>query len=163
MRCLTISECDEWRDTWSRRHQWKCQITGVTPLDRLPWFSTALVAQLMPFDHALLIIDKVIFGDDPPAIESLRVAIGEGRRIYKAPGHLFENDHEGVRAALEAALSEWVDFHVIFSPPRHALVADHASTQRFSPSRRARSRRSGGCLKKATCGYQRGLQKPRSC
>jgi hypothetical protein len=79
----------------------------------------------MPFDQALLIIDKVIFGDDPPAIESPRVANGERRRIDDAPGHLFENDHEGVRGALEAALSEWVDFRVLFSPPRHALVADH--------------------------------------
>jgi hypothetical protein len=79
----------------------------------------------MPFDHALLIIDKVIFGDDPPAIESLRLAAGEGRRIHEAPGQLFENDPEGVRAALEAALSEWVDFRLIFSPPRHALLADH--------------------------------------
>ena len=125
MRCLSPEECSQWRDASSRRRHWKRQLTCETPLDRLAWFSAALVDHLAPFDECLLIIDKLVFGEDPPALKSIRLAIGESRTIHKAPGHWFGADPAGLREALEAALSEWVDFSVLLSPSRHALRADH--------------------------------------
>jgi hypothetical protein len=80
--------------------------------------------QLQPFDRALLIIDQVVF-DVPPELEKLRRLAGEQRPVHEAPGHAFENDSEGFRAALEAALSGWIDLRALFSPSKHALRADH--------------------------------------
>ena len=52
MRCLTVDECQRWRSEHCRRLEWKHQTTCITPLKRLPWYSTVLVEQLQPFDHA---------------------------------------------------------------------------------------------------------------
>lgn len=124
MRCLTIDECPQWRDEHCRRHEWKRQTTCITPLKRLPWYTTALVGQLAPFQHALLIIDQVVF-DVPPELEKLRREAGEVRPVYEAPGHAFENETDDFRAALEAAPSGWTDLRALFSPSMHALWADH--------------------------------------
>jgi hypothetical protein len=124
MRCLTLDECEQWWSEHCRRREWKHQTTCVTPLKRLPWYSAALVDQLRPFDHALLIIDQVVF-DVPPELDALRLAAGEQRPVHEAPGHAFENDSEGFRAALEAALSGWIDLRALFSPSANALWADH--------------------------------------
>jgi hypothetical protein len=125
MQCLTVSESNAWRSAHSRRRQWKRQITAQTPLDRLAWFSATLVERLTPFDQALLIVDRFVFESDPEALRDVRNAAGERRAVHDAPGHLFRADPRGLTAALEAALSEWVDFRVLFSPPDHALLADH--------------------------------------
>ena len=132
MRCLTKDECDVWRDQCSRRRRWKRQTTCVTPLDRLTWFAAALVEQLVPFDHGLLIVDQVVMSG-APELDALRLTAGERRPIAEAPGHLFENDPAALRAALEAALSGWPDLRVLFSPPRHALSADHDEYTTFFP------------------------------
>jgi hypothetical protein len=124
VRCLTVDECQTWRNQLSRRRRWTRQTTCVTPLDRLPWFTATLVEQVQPFEQALLIVDGVVLGD-LPKLDALRRAAGETRPIHAAPGHRFENDPAALRAALEAALSGWTDLRVIFSPPRHALSADH--------------------------------------
>jgi hypothetical protein len=124
MRCLTVEQCRQWREEHCRRRQWRRQVTCHTPLKRLPWFTAALVEQLQPFDRALLMVDQVVF-DVPPQLERLRRDAGEQRPVHEAPGHAFENDPEGFRAVLEAALSGWVDFRALFSPSRHALRADH--------------------------------------
>jgi hypothetical protein len=124
MRCLTLHECQKWRDEHCRRRSWRRQTTCVTPLRRLPWYTATLVEQLLPFDQALLIIDKVVF-DVPPELEDLRRAAGETRPVHEAPGHLFVNDAQGFRAALQAALSGWIDLRALFSPPTNALWADH--------------------------------------
>ena len=84
-----------------------------------------LVDHLTPYDQALLVIDQVVFGGGPPALEAVRRAAGEERPIHEAPGHLFGPDDEGITSVLKAALSEWVDFRVLLSPPRHAVRADH--------------------------------------
>jgi hypothetical protein len=124
MQCLTLNECERWRKKHCRRDEWKRQTTCVTPLERLPWYTAVLVGQLQPFDRALLIIDQVVF-EVPQKLEKLRRREGEQRRVLEAPGHAFENDHEGFRATLEAALSGWIDLRVLFSPSKHALRADH--------------------------------------
>ena len=124
MRCLTVDECNQWRREHCRRHAWKRQVTCVTPLKRLPWYTAALIQQLLPFDRALLIIDQVVF-DLPPGLEKLRSAAAEQRPVHEAPGHAFEHDVEGFRGALESALSGWVDLRALFSPSKHALWADH--------------------------------------
>jgi hypothetical protein len=124
MQCLTPDECEQWRDEHSRRREWKRQMTCETPLEHLPWYTARLVEQLLPFDQALLIIDKVVF-DFPPELEDMRRAVGETRPVHQAPGHLFQDDSEGFRAALEAALSEWIDLRALFSPAKNALWADH--------------------------------------
>jgi hypothetical protein len=123
MRCLTLNECQQWRKKHCRREEWKRQTTCVTPLKRLPWYTAALLGQLQPFDHALLIIDQVVFR--PTGLEKLRHLAGEDRPTLEAPGHAFENDSEGFRATLEAALSGWTDLRALFSPSKHALRADH--------------------------------------
>lgn len=79
---------------------------------------------LTPFHHALLIVDQMVF-DVPPALEALRLAAGETRSMRDAPGHLFDRDPEEFRAALEAVLSGWIDFRVVFSPTNRAFRADH--------------------------------------
>jgi hypothetical protein len=142
MRCLTRDESNAWREDCSRRRQWKRQITCVTPLDRLPWFTGTLVEQLQPFDHAILIVDEVVI---PPALalDKLRATAGERRPILEAPGHAFDNDPAGFRTALEAALSAWIDLRALFSPPRNALVADHDEFTTFfseSPGKIAKVR-----------------------
>ena len=124
MRCLTLNECQQWRKKHCRRDEWKRQTTCVTPLNRLPWYSAVLVGQLQPFDHALLIIDQVVF-KVPPELEKLRLLAGEQRPVLEAPGHAVENDSEGFRATLAAALSGWTDLRALFSPSKHALRADH--------------------------------------
>jgi hypothetical protein len=124
MRCLTLAECNHWRDTHSPQRKWKYQITCLTPLKRLPWFTHFLLDELQPFDAALLIIDQVVF-DVPAALVDIRSAAGEQRRIREAPGHFFENESEAFRAALETVFSDWIDFRVFFAPSHHALVADH--------------------------------------
>jgi hypothetical protein len=124
MRCLTIDECKNWRGESSRRRDWKKQVTCVTPLNRLAWFSNTLVEHLMPFQSALLVIDQVVF-KVPPALAAIRLGAGETRSILEAPGHLFEDEPELFRAALEAALSDWIDLRVNLLPPRYALWADH--------------------------------------
>ena len=124
MRCLTLNECQQWRKKHCRRDEWKRQTTCVTPLNRLPWYSAVLVGQLQPFDHALLIIDQVVF-KVPPELEKFRRLAGEQRPVHEAPGHAFENDSEGFRATLAAALSGWTDLRALFSPSKHALRADH--------------------------------------
>jgi hypothetical protein len=93
-------------------------------LDRLSWFTDTLVEQLQPFDKALLIVDQIVF-EVPPALERLRLAVGEQRLVREAPGCSFEGDREGFRSVLEAALSGWIDLRAIFSPASHALRADH--------------------------------------
>jgi hypothetical protein len=45
--------------------------------------------------------------------------------VHEAPGHAFENETDGFWAALEAALSGWIDLRVLLSPSTHALSADH--------------------------------------
>jgi len=124
MRCLTLNECQQWRKKYCRRDEWKRQTTCVTPLKRLPWYSAVLAGQLQPFDHALLIIDQVVF-KVPPELEKFRRLAGEQRPVHEAPGHAFENDSEGFRATLAAALSGWTDLRALFSPSKHALGADH--------------------------------------
>src|SRR5262245_17379677 len=124
MRCLTLNECQQWRTKHCRRDGWKRQTTCVTPLKQLPWYTAVLVEQLQPFQHALLIIDQVVF-DVPPEFEKLRCLAGEQRPVHEAPGHAFENDGEGFRATLAAALSGWADLRALFSPSKHALRADH--------------------------------------
>ena len=124
MRCLTLDECEEWRDKHCRRREWKCQTTCITPLKRLPWYTAVLVEQLRPFDRALLVIDQVVF-DVPPVLKKLRRHAGERRSVHDAPGHAFENEVEAFRAVLKAALSDWVDLRALFSPSDHALWADH--------------------------------------
>jgi len=93
-------------------------------LKRLPWFTKTLVEQLQPFDHALLIVDQCVM-DLPPALINLRQAAGERRPVHEAPGHSFDDDPEGFRSVLEAALSGWIDLRALFSPPHFALSADH--------------------------------------
>ena len=93
-------------------------------MKRLPWFTGTLLEQLLPFEGALLMVDQIVF-DVPPALASIRRAAGETRAVHEAPGFLFENDHEGFRATLEAALPGWIDLRTIFMPSRHALRADH--------------------------------------
>ena len=124
MRCLTIDECKSWRVVCSRRRNWKRQITCQTPLKRLTWFTRELLEHLTPFEDALLIVDQVVF-DDPPVLLELRGAAGEDRPGHESPGHLFENEPQTLRTALEAVLSGWVDFRVLFSPPGCAILADH--------------------------------------
>lgn len=124
LRCLTAEECDQWRQTHSRRRQWKRQLTCETPSNRLPWYTRTLVERLHPFDAALLIIDQVVMSQ-PEELLRLRGAAGEHRPIREAPGHLFENDPGGFREVLEATLEDWIDFRVLFSPAHHALRADH--------------------------------------
>jgi hypothetical protein len=124
MRCLTLSECQQWRKKHCRRNKWNRQTTCVTPLKRLPWYTAVLVGQLQPFDHALLIIDQVVF-NVPPQLEELRRRAGEWRPVLEAPGHAFDNESEGFRATLAAALSGWIDLRALFSPSKHALRADH--------------------------------------
>lgn len=124
MRCLTLEECRQWRKVHCRRRDWKRQTTCITPLKRLPWFTAALAEQLQPFDHALLIIDQVVF-EVPPELQSLRTNAGERRPVHEAPGHAFAGDVEGFRAALETSLAGWIDLRALFSPSRHALCADH--------------------------------------
>src|SRR5437763_13375016 len=124
MRCLTLDECEQWRGEHCRRREWKRQTTCVTPLKRLPRYTTALVEQLRPFGRALLIIDQVVF-DVPPELETLRRKAGELRPVHEAPGHAFENEAGDFQTALEAALSGWIDLRALFSPSKHALRADH--------------------------------------
>jgi hypothetical protein len=124
MQCLTMDECRRWRKEHSGRREWKRQLTCITPLQRLPWFTAELVRHLAPFHHALLIVDEVVF-DIPPALEALRLAAGETRSMRDAPGLLFDGDPEEFRAALEAVLSGWIDFRVVFSPTNRAFRADH--------------------------------------
>jgi len=45
--------------------------------------------------------------------------------VHEAPAHAFENDSEGFRATLAAALSGWTDLRALFLPSKHALRADH--------------------------------------
>jgi hypothetical protein len=124
MQCLTLEQCDQWRDARCRRHNWKRQLTCVTPLKRLPLFTAVLVEHLRPFDHALLVIDQVVLGA-PTQLDKLRRAAGESQPVHEAPGHTFSDDPEGFRAVLEAALSGWIDLRALFSPSKHALRADH--------------------------------------
>jgi len=124
MRCLTLNECRQWRKKHCRRDEWKRQTTCVTPVKRLPWYTAVLVGQLQPFDHALLVIDQVVF-EVPPELEKLRRLAGEQRPVHEAPGHAFENDSEGFRTTLAAALSGWTDLRALFSPSSHAIGADH--------------------------------------
>jgi hypothetical protein len=124
MRCLTLDECQQWREAQNTRTEWAHQATCITPLTRLPWFSSELVGLLQPISHALLIIDQVVF-DVPPSLEDLRRDAGECRPIYEAPGHAFEGDPDGFQKVLEASLSGWIDFRVLFSPSKYALLADH--------------------------------------
>jgi hypothetical protein len=124
MRCLTVSECREWRNAHCRRMKLKRQITFVTPLQRLAWYTAALIEQLRPFDRALLIVDQVVF-DVPPKLIRLRRDAGEERPVFEAPGHAFDDDPERVRDVLEAALSGWIDLRVLFAPSKRALSADH--------------------------------------
>src|SRR6266550_7597668 len=124
VRCLTIDECKQWRTDFSRRRGWKRQVTCVTPLKRLSWFTNVLLEHLLPFDIALLTIDQVVF-DVPSELEFIRRTAGEPRPLIEVPGLLFENDHEGFRAALEAALSGWIDLRAVFAPSQRALRADH--------------------------------------
>jgi hypothetical protein len=133
MRCLTLNECQQWRKKHCRRDEWKRQTTCVTPLKRLPWYTAVLVGQLQPFDRALLIIDQVVF-KVPPELENLRRLAGEQRPVLEAPGHAFENDGEGFRATLAAALSGWIDLRALFSPSKHALRADHDEYTTFFTS-----------------------------
>ena len=84
------------------------------PLKRLPWYTAVLVGQLQPFDRALLIIDQVVF-EVPPELEKLRRREGEQRPVLEAPGHAFENDNEGFRATLEAALSGSIDLRALLT------------------------------------------------
>jgi hypothetical protein len=93
-------------------------------LKRLPWFTRTLVETLQPFDAALLLVDGYVM-NPPGDLLRLRRAAGEHRPIPEAPGHLFEHDPAGFREVLEATLSDWIDFRVLLSPPRHALRADH--------------------------------------
>ena len=85
MECLTVHECERWRNQYCRRKTWKRQATCVTPLKRLPWFTAALVDQLRPSDHALLMVDQVVF-DVPPELETLRRRAGERQSLHDAPG-----------------------------------------------------------------------------
>jgi hypothetical protein len=144
MRCLTISECERWRERNSRPRDFRRQITCITPLDRLPWFSGLMVDHLLPFDDALLIVDKIVF-EPVTELESIRHCDHEPRSIRDAPGHLFEKNPEGLKSVLKAALSEWIDLRLIFSSPRYALLADHDEYTTFfsqSPGRIANVRRS---------------------
>lgn len=124
MRCLTSEECKHWREAHSPQRDWKHQITCHTPLKRLPSFTYLLLEHLLPFNAALLIIDQIVF-DVPAALADIRSAAGEQRQIREAPGHLFEDNSEGFRAALEIVFSSWIDFRVFFTPSHHALRADH--------------------------------------
>lgn len=124
MRCLTVEECRLWRKEHSGRRAWRRQLTCVTPLQRLPWFTGELARHLAPFRQALLIIDQQVF-DVPPALQALRRAAGETRSVREAPGHLFDGGVEEFRQGLEAVLSGWFDFRVLFWPTRHAMRADH--------------------------------------
>src|SRR5262245_30854162 len=126
MRCLTPNECQQWQKDHCRCDGWKRQTTCVTPLKRLPWYTALLVGQLEPFDHALLIVDQVVF-KVPPELEKLRRLAGEQRPVHEVPGHAFENDTEGFRAALAAALSGWIDLRALFSPSKHALRAEYTT------------------------------------
>jgi hypothetical protein len=124
VRCLTPDECERWRDEHCHRREWREQTTCITPLKRLPWFTTELVQHLQPFDSALLIVDQVVF-DVPRELEEIRRAAGGPWLVREAPGHLFENDSEGLRAALEVVLSDWIDLRVLVSPSGNAILADH--------------------------------------
>lgn len=124
MICLTAEECRLWRRTnGASRREWKRQLTVVTPRDGA-WFADALVRHLEPFDHALLIVDQVVFSV-PAELEALRRRAGEARSVREAPGHLFERDVQGFRRVLELAYVAGFDFGVVFAPSRHALRADH--------------------------------------
>lgn len=124
MQCLTMDECRRWRKEHSGRREWKRQLTCITPLRRLPWFTEELVRHLAPFHHALLIVDEVVF-TPPAALDALRLAAGETRSILDTPGHLFGGDPEEFREVLEAMLSGGIDFRVVFSPTNRAFRADH--------------------------------------
>lgn len=124
MICLTPDECRLWRTAnGASRRDWKRQLTVVTPRDGA-WFADALVRHLEPFDHALLIIDQVVFSV-PAELEALRRQAGETRMVREAPGHLFERDIDGFRRVLEIAFGAGFDFRVVCAPSRHALRADH--------------------------------------
>jgi hypothetical protein len=133
VRCLTIPECQRWREENSRRRTFKHQITCLTPLKRLGWFSDLLVDHLLPFESVLLIVVVVVF-EPGPRMQAIRAAAGEHRPLREAPGPLFEQDPVGFKAMLGAALSEWIDLRVIFSAPRHGLRADHDEYTTFFSS-----------------------------
>jgi hypothetical protein len=122
MRCLTKDECRQWRRDHSRRREWKRQFTCITPLDDLPWFAQELVRSVGAFRAALLVVDVI---HDADAIEALRMAGGEQRRVGEAPGHLIEANPAELSDALVAALANTVDVTVLFEPARIAVFADH--------------------------------------
>jgi len=148
MRCLTLNECQQWRKDYCRRDEWKRKTTCVTPLKRLPWYTTVLVGQLQPFDHALLIIDQVVF-KAPPKLEKLRRLAGEQRPVHEAPGHAFENDSEGFRATLAAALSGWTTCALYSRPPSMRFGPIMTSTQRSLPGPQGRLWKFVACSAKA--------------
>jgi len=129
MRCLTLNECQQWRKKYCRRDEWKRQTTCVTPLKRLPWYTAVLVGQLQPFDHALLIIDQVVF-EVPPELEKLRRLAGEQRPVHDAPGHAFENDSEGFRATLAARCQDGPTCALYSLPPSTRYGPTMTSTPR---------------------------------
>lgn len=66
----------------------------------------AVVAHLMPFERAMLLIDEVVF-DVPDELTARRRAGGECRGILDAPGHLC-GDADELRDLLAATLSAWM-------------------------------------------------------
>ena len=143
MICLSVEECRLWRGEHVSRRTWKRQLTCVTSSgQRLPWFVDELVRHLAPFDHALLVIDQVVFSVRPE-LEALRRAAAETRNVREAPGHLFEMDEQGFRRVLELAFVGGFDFRVLLSPSAQALRADHDDYTTFfstSPGRIAELR-----------------------
>jgi hypothetical protein len=135
MQCMTSEECNQWRENYLLKASWKYQITCHTPLKRLPLFTQLLLEQLQPVNAALIIIDQIVF-DVPEGLTGMRRAASEQRRVREAPGHLFENENEGLKAMLETVYSGWTDFRLLVTPPHHALLADHDEyTTFFSASR----------------------------
>jgi hypothetical protein len=152
MRCLTLNECQQWRKKHCRRDEWKRQSTCVRPLKRLPWYTAVLVGPLQPFDHALLIIDQVVF-KIPPEPKSVVASRASSGRCLKHLDTRSKMTVKGFERHLQRRCQDGSTCALYSRPPSTRYGTSMTSTRRFLPGPQRSLLKFVACSAKAECGW----------
>ncbi len=101
---------------------WKFQATFLTPLKNLPNFVATISSAYEPFEIASITIDEVIFTP-----ENLLKLFAK-HSLPERYGHdlsIAASSHEEVKALLQAAFTDSVDFIFVPKPKPFVIYADH--------------------------------------
>ena len=105
-----------------KRSSWNCQMTFVTPLQKLDVFVPAIFSSLEPIREAFVVIDGYAF--EPKNLNGLISRSMLSEKLQRDTT-LTVVGQDKVKELLRTALSDWLDFAFIPVLKLFAIYADH--------------------------------------